>query len=258
MIARCSSWESIRWLARELGTGGGREVAAPEGADSQNDRVDALRRWFTEPGAVVMAAGTARQFGVATGQRFEVDVGGVSHPARLISQIHDESAAFHDALILTDIAQAQEWLGQVGRLSRIDLRVPSGAAGDALLARLRTGLPPDVQVQDAQGSRTRQSLDMTGAFTTNLKAMSMLALMVSTLLIYGAISFAVVQRRRVIGILASPGGYLRSEVLTIVAFRGGGAGRGIGRGSGVGCWGWRSGASWSRWCRERLTICISW
>jgi putative ABC transport system permease protein len=92
--------------------------------------------------------------------------------------------------------------------------VPEGAVGKALLASLRARLPPDVQLHDAQG-RTRESLDMTGAFTTNLKAMSLLALLVSTLLIYGAISFAVVQRRRVIGILRALGA-TRSEVLTIV------------------------------------------
>jgi putative ABC transport system permease protein len=131
----------------------------------------------------------------------------------LIGQIQDESAAY-DALLLTDIAQAQEWLGRVGRLSRIDVRVPGGAVGEVLLAHLREHLPPDVQLLDAR-SRTRESLDMTGAFTTNLKAMSLLALLVSTLLIYGAISFAVVQRRRVIGILRALGA-TRSEVLTIV------------------------------------------
>ena len=180
--------------------------------DDHQDRAARLK-WFTERGSVVMAAGTARQVGVATGQAFAVDVGGVSYPAVLIGQIQDESAAY-DALLLTDIAQAQEWLGRVGRLSRIDVRVPKGAVGELFLARLRERLPPDVQLLDAQG-RTRESLDMTGAFTTNLKAMSLLALLVSTLLIYGAISFAVVQRRRVIGILRALGA-TRSEVLTIV------------------------------------------
>ena len=181
--------------------------------DGRQDRGDAPRQWFTQRGSVVMAAGTARQLGVATGQSFAVAVGGVNYPAVLIRQIPEESAAY-DALVLTDIAQAQEWLGRVGRLSRIDVEVPKGAAGEAWLARLRERLPPDVQLHDAQG-RTRESLDMTGAFTTNLKAMSLLALLVSTLLIYGAISFAVVQRRRVIGILRALGA-TRSEVLTIV------------------------------------------
>ncbi|HVW69592.1 MAG TPA: FtsX-like permease family protein [Steroidobacteraceae bacterium] len=177
------------------------------------DRVEALRRWLTEPGAVVMAAGTAKELGIATGQRFEIEVGGVRSPAVLIGQIQGNSAAY-DALVLTDIAQAQEWLGRVGVLSRIDVEVPEGRAGEQVLAHLRERLPQGVQLHDARG-RTRESLDMTGAFTTNLKAMSLLALLVSTLLIYGAISFAVVQRRRVIGILRALGA-TRAEVLTIV------------------------------------------
>ena len=182
--------------------------------DAHQNRVDALRKWFTQPGSVVLGAGTARQLGLGVGGRFGVEVGGVSHPAVLIGQVEDESAAY-DSLMLTDISQAQEWLGRVGRLSRIDVRVAAkGAEAEAQLAQLRARLPPDVQLHDAQG-RTRESLDMTGAFTTNLKAMSLLALLVSTLLIYGAVSFAVVQRRRVIGILRALGA-TRTEVLMIV------------------------------------------
>lgn len=184
-----------------FGLGGGRS------------RVEVLRDWFTERGSVVMAAGTAEELGLTVGQRFDLDVGGVRYPAVLIDLIRDRSSAY-DALLLTDIAQAQDWLGLVGKLSRIDVKVPSGSEEEALLARLRARLPAGVQVHEAQ-SRTRQSLDMTGAFTTNLQAMSLLALLVSTLLIYGAISFAVVQRRRVIGILRALGA-TRAEVLTIV------------------------------------------
>ena len=194
------------------GHAGAERVGTKRDGD-QNERVEALGKWFTERGAVVMAAGAAKQLGIVRGEPFEVDVGGVRYPAVLISEIRDEGAAY-DALLLTDIAQAQEWLGRVGKLSRIDVRVPEGSAGEAMLARLRQRLPPDVQLHDARG-RTRESLDMTSAFTTNLKAMSLLALLVSTLLIYGAISFAVVQRRRVIGILRALGA-TRSEVLAIV------------------------------------------
>ena len=192
----------------ELGVPGGLQ-----GNEGQNERVAALGKWFTERGAVVMAAGVAKQLGVARGKHFDIDVGGVQYPAVLISEIRDDGAAY-DTLLLTDIAQAQDWLGRVGKLSRIDVRVPAGSVGEAMLARLRQRLPVDVQLHDARG-RTRESLDMTSAFTTNLKAMSLLALLVSTLLIYGAISFAVVQRRRVIGILRALGA-TRSEVLAIV------------------------------------------
>ena len=40
-------------------------------------------------------------------------------------------------LLVMDIAAAQELLGRVGRLDRIDLIVPEGAAGRRLLARRR-------------------------------------------------------------------------------------------------------------------------
>src|SRR5256885_174068 len=56
---------------------------------------------------------------------------------------------------------------------------------------------------------------MTDAFTTNLKAMSLLALLVGTFLIYGAVSFAVLQRRATIAVLRALGA-TRGEVLAVV------------------------------------------
>ncbi len=112
------------------------EVSDAVGGAGEQSRVGALRKWFVERGSVVMAARTAEQLGIATGRPFDIDVGGVLHPAVLMNQIRDAGAAY-DALLLTDIAQAQEWLGFVGRLSRIDVRVPAGHDGELLLARLR-------------------------------------------------------------------------------------------------------------------------
>ncbi len=172
-----------------------------------------LTGWFTRPGAVVMAATTAQEIGVRLHQSFDIEVGGRTYQAVLIATIAADRPGY-DSLVLTDIAQAQEWLGAVGRLSRIDVRMPAGNAAQAAAAWLRARLPAGVRLEEAEG-RAHQSLDMTAAFTTNLQAMSMLALLVSTLLIYGAISFAVVQRRRIIGILRALGA-TRAEVFTIV------------------------------------------
>ena len=172
------------------------------------------QRWFTQPGGVVMAAATAKQLGLSVNQSFEIDAGGRTYPAVLIGTVAGDQAggtAGYDALVLTDIAQAQEWLDAQGQVSRIDVRVPEGAAGEAAVAHLRAILPAGVRLEQAQG-RAQQSVDMTAAFTTNLQAMSMLALLVSTLLIYGAISFAVVQRRRIIGILRALGEIGRAHV----------------------------------------------
>jgi putative ABC transport system permease protein len=183
-----------------------------------------VRSWFIQPGAVVMAATTAKQLGLALKQPFEVDVGGKAHSAVLIGTVSADQAGY-DSLVLADIAQAQEWMDSVGKLSRIDVRVADGTAA----ADLRARLPAGVTLERSQG-RAQQSVNMTAAFTTNLQAMSMLALMVSTLLIYGAISFAVVQRRRIIGILRALGA-TRGNVFTIVLSEAavlGGVGAGLG------------------------------
>jgi len=180
---------------------------APEVAEPQ------LTRWFTQPGALVMTDRTAATLGLLQGASFGLDIGGKRSTAVLIARLHGRGAGY-DSLLLTDIAQAQEWLGLRGRLSRIDVRVAPGPGSARVASALRARLPAGVRLQSSD-TRTRENLDMTGAFTTNLKAMSLLALLVSTLLIYGAISFAVLQRRRVIGILRALG-VKRSQVLAIV------------------------------------------
>ena len=172
-----------------------------------------LRHWFLEPGAVVLAAGAARQLGLRVGDPFTVSVGGVSQRATLIGLLSGDRPG--DAtLMLTDIAQAQEWFGLAGRLTRIDVRMPRGPAGRVALAELRGELPPGAQLEQA-GGQVRETLDMTSAFSTNLTAMSLLALLVSALLIYGAVSFTVIQRRRNIAVLRAIGA-TRREILTIV------------------------------------------
>ena len=197
------------FAAAEL-AGGQRVAAAP---DPATDGVDGLRRWFTEPGAVVMSAATADQLGLPINSRFEVAVGGVQRRAALIGRIADAGVGF-DAVLLTDIAQAQEWLGAGGRLSRIDVRLAEGTAGAALLARLRAQLPADLELHTTR-AQGRETFAMTDAFTTNLKAMSLLALLVGAFLIYGSVSFAVLQRRATIAVLRALGA-TRGEVLAVV------------------------------------------
>jgi len=191
-------------------------------------RLAALRSWLTEPGTVVMAAATARRLAASVGGPLTVTIGGVRRPARLIGLLRAHRPG-DAALILTDIAQAQEWLGMRGRLTRIDVRMPPGAAGRVALAALRRELPPGLRIERAAGA-LRQTLDMTSAFSTNLTAMSLLALLVSALLIYGSVSFTVVQRRRSIAILRALGA-TRREILTIVLAEAaalGAAGAGLG------------------------------
>lgn len=198
------------FASAELSSGGGRPASTVEGLGE-------VRGWFTRPGAVVMNAAAARALGVAEGASFELEVGGIAHRATLTARLTDGGAGL-DTVILTDIAQAQEWLQSTGRLSRIDVRLePAGAGagtGAAPAGQLAALLPPGLTLRSTRAGE-RETLAMTDAFTTNLKAMSLLALLVGTLLIYGAVSFAVLQRRTIIGVLRALGA-TRREVLTMV------------------------------------------
>jgi putative ABC transport system permease protein len=194
--------------AGELGAGARSGAAAAALADPTR-----AREWFVNPGGILLSDTTARALGVGQDGRLELAVGGVLHSARIVARLEDPGPGF-DGLILTDIAQAQEWLHAQGRLSQIDLRVPPGAAGEQLLGRLKAHLPAGLLITTTRAS-ARETFAMTDAFTTNLRAMSLLALLVGTLLIYGAVSFGVLERRTVIGVLRALGA-TRAQVLRVV------------------------------------------
>ncbi len=187
---------------------GGEGAAGAAGLGAQ-----AARDWLTRGGTVLLDAASARALGLRVGQSFELTVAGHTAPAELAGLI-GQDAPGAEALLVTDIAQAQEWLGMPGRLSRIDARLPEGAGGVALEQALRAQLPPTVQLV-ATRARARETFAMTDAFTTNLHAMSLLALLVGMFLIYGAVSFGVLQRRTTLAVLRALGAR-RGEILGLI------------------------------------------
>jgi len=117
-------------------------------------------------------------------------------------------------LIITDISTAQVLFGMVGKLSHIDLILPEGAAGKRLAERLRAWLPPDLRLERA-AERNQATAELSAAFSLNLTAMSLLALVVGMFLIYNTMTFSVVQRRELLGILRALG-VSRREIFTVV------------------------------------------
>jgi putative ABC transport system permease protein len=191
---------------------------------------------LTHPGAGVLAAGTARELGLRLGDPFTIRAQGAKRRLTLAGTLAPEDANSRRAiadLLVMDIASAQETLGRVGRIDRIDLIVEEGAAGRRQLDRARAVLPPGVQILPAAG-RTRTTEEMTRAFRLNLTALSMLALVCGAFLIYNTMTFSVVQRRQWIGTLRALG-VSRREIFTLVlgeaaavAVLGTGAGLGAG------------------------------
>ncbi len=205
--------------------------------------------FLTVPGAVLVSQGTAAELGVAVGDTLGVRVDGRPETATVIGLLQpddDRSASALQNLLVADVATAQEWFGMdrgqeawgmgqeapeesasgdsplapslvpraaaAGRLTRIDLVLPVGDT--AAVGAVRAALPAGVEVRPASTQAEALST-MTAAFRLNLTALSLLALVVGVFLIYNTVTFAVVQRRRVLGTYRALG-VTRAEVFRAI------------------------------------------
>ena len=166
-----------------------------------------LSSLLVRPDTVLISAETAARFGLQPGNPLDIQIGVAARTltiAGLLQPTDDLSRRALDGLLIADIATAQEVLGKVGRLDRVDLIVPDGPAGEAVLASIRPLLPPSVRLVSS-AARGGTVAEMTAAFSLNLTALSLLALLVGMFLIYNTVTFSVIQRRPVIGSLRALG-----------------------------------------------------
>ena len=165
--------------------------------------------------AVILARETAGALQLTTGDTLRASagrhggllvVGGVFDP-------HDDAArlALND-VALADISTAQELTGAVGVLDRVEVRID----GTAAAARIRAALPPGLRLIETE-TRTSATARLTRAFDTNLTALALVALVFGMFLIYNSISFSVVQRRPLLGLLRAQGVTTRELFAQIVA-----------------------------------------
>lgn len=176
-----------------------------------------LEGLLARPATGLLLQETAERLGVKRGGTLTVETGGIDRRVIIVGSLEAGDAVKRQGLegvMVADIATAQELLGMVGRLSRIDLILPEGEEGDARLTALRKFLPAGTEVM-AAGARTGSLDQMTRAFRLNLTALSLLALMVGMFLIYNTTTFAVVRRRRLIGILRAMG-VTRREIFVMI------------------------------------------
>ena len=191
-----------------------RNYSMPDSVVSVNDT---YRRVLTVSGAVLMSEQTARSLDLSPGDRFDVSAGGRAYRAELVAIVGGSDGRGLDNLIIADISTAQIWLAMLGRLTRIDVKIPQDDE-TVITDKIRNALPIDGQLLNAAG-RTRSVIAMSAAFMTNLTAMSLLALLVGVFLIYNSVSFAVLQRRRLIGVLRALG-LTRRQIFTLILTEG--------------------------------------
>jgi putative ABC transport system permease protein len=173
---------------------------------------------LTRPGAMLMSGPAARELGLSPGATLMARVAGVRRPLVLVGTFEPVDSLSTQALesvLVTDIATAQEVAGLRGRLSRIDLMMGYRPVDRALLERIREALPPGAELVRA-GAQAGAIASMTAAFTLNLRALSLLALVVGMFLIYNTMTFSVVQRRTLLGTLRALG-VTRGQVFGLIA-----------------------------------------
>jgi putative ABC transport system permease protein len=159
-----------------------------------------LEQLIVEPLAALVPEALANELDLSAGERLELIVDGrrasVSVAGTVREAALDPTGA--NLPIVMDIASAQE-LFDTNLLSRIDLVLTDAEAeriGELRLSNARL-LP-------AESSNATFS-EFSRAFRINLVALSLLALLVGIFLIYATMSFAIVQRREVFGVLRAVG-----------------------------------------------------
>lgn len=175
-----------------------------------------MTRLITQPSTGLIAHDTAQRLGLKIGDAVPLSINGKQQRLVIIGLLKSSDALTDQGLqnvIITDIASAQELLGMLGRLSRIDLILPE-QGGEKIIARIRAVLPPQAQLVSA-ATRANALQQMTRAFQLNLRALSLLALLIGAFLIYNTLSFSIVQRRALLGRLRAMG-VTKGELFSLV------------------------------------------
>ncbi|OYQ31043.1 hypothetical protein CHU93_05515 [Sandarakinorhabdus cyanobacteriorum] len=133
------------------------------------------------------------------GQNFRFTAAGRGHDPVVAGTL---AASGQDArLAVIDIAEAQDRLGQFGRVQRIDLKLAEGADPAAITARIARALPADALVATPDGEASRADA-LSRAYRVNLGMLALVALLTGGFLVWSAQSLSVARRRPQFALLA--------------------------------------------------------
>ncbi|MBR9990678.1 MAG: ABC transporter permease [Gemmatimonadetes bacterium] len=164
--------------------------------------------------SLVFARATAADMNLSVGDSVQVAFAASTHIAVVgaIFEPRDDASRLAVAdIVFADIATAQELTmrpaaaGEAGggTIDRIEVRALTDHA-DSAIAAFRTALPVGLRLIESE-ARAGATARLTRAFDTNLTALALVALVFGMFLIYNSVSFSVVQRRPLFGLLRAQG-----------------------------------------------------
>lgn len=179
----------------------------------------AIARIMTRPGHVALSENTAKRLKLKAGEDLLVIIGKERKLLRVASVLKFSDLLMQQAmedLILTDIGNAQEILGQIGRISRIDVIAPKPEINPSAVHQLEQRLPETTALVSYQ-SLTRNAQDLTDSFYTNLTALSLLSLLVGMFLIYNTVNFLTLRRQPLTATLRAIGASRRQIFMLVIS-----------------------------------------
>lgn len=187
------------------------------------DETDGAWDRYLDPNAIFLGRKLAARHGLSVGMGLDVKVGDLTRrlAVRGLLEGQGPGASTLEEVAVMDIAAAQVTFDRLGRLDRIDLVTDPARSVDEVSRAVQAMLPPGITVTRPD-QRNAQIERMTRAFRLNVSLLSVVALLAGLFLVYNTVSFAVLRRRREIGILRSLGlspggiaGLLLAEVALI-------------------------------------------
>jgi len=170
---------------------------------------------LSQPGSVILSLESAFKYNLALGDEIHLGFEGREIAvtiAGLIQASSNEQNQALQGLIITDIASAQEILGKEKILDRIEVILDTQDEIDTLNENLSEFL-----MLSPANEQSEQINNLVSAFQVNLTALSLLALVVGVYLIYNTMTFSVIQRRELIGLMRGIGFYKR-EIFFVIIF----------------------------------------
>lgn len=172
---------------------------------------------LTTPGGFVATADLLQRLGLEVGASLQLSIQGRSHRATCVGvlQVPPRLQPGLVDLLLVDIATAQLWTERRDRIDRLELRHSAqqravGVDEAAFLRGLQELLGPAVAIE-ATGARQGALAQLARGFRINLRALSLLSLLVGAFLVHETMRLSVLARRGSFGVLRALG--LRSAAL---------------------------------------------
>ncbi len=165
---------------------------------------EAWRAFLSRPASCLISAPLANRLGVGAGDVLRVVAGAQPHELTVVGTFRSPGGLYplEGAVLLMDLAWAQELLGRQGQIDYLDV-ITQGREPE-VSQRLARSLPPGVEV-NWPGAQARQMEGLVASYRLNLTVLSAIALFVGMFLIYQSVTLSVVRRRREIGLLRTLG-----------------------------------------------------